>query len=167
MANSRSTEGNKTGHGIGGQRGGNRNDNRGGKQDDSQSGTQVGNRSGGERGFAAMDAERQREIASMGGRAAHQQGTAHEFDSEEARAAGRRGGEAVSQNREHMAAIGAMGGRASRSNSNGRTGSPATSRTSDVDRQDASVDFRRDSELGKESEGPNDESVRQGSSSRH
>lgn len=42
------------------------------------------------RGFAAMDPERQREIASEGGRAAHEQGTAHEFDSEEARAAGRK-----------------------------------------------------------------------------
>ena len=63
-----------------------------------------------DRGFAAMDAERQREIASQGGRAAHQRGTAHEFTPEEARDAGRRGGERVSQNREHMAAIGRKGG---------------------------------------------------------
>ncbi len=42
------------------------------------------------RGFAAMDPERQREIASLGGRAAHQSGHAHEFTSEEARAAGRK-----------------------------------------------------------------------------
>ena len=42
------------------------------------------------RGFAAMDAQRQREIASLGGRAAHQSGHAHEFTSEEARAAGRK-----------------------------------------------------------------------------
>jgi len=40
------------------------------------------------RGFASMDAARQREIASQGGRAAHVKGTAHEFTSEEARAAG-------------------------------------------------------------------------------
>lgn len=46
------------------------------------------------RGFAGMDPERQREIARKGGRAAHQQGTAHEFTSEEARAAGRKGGQA-------------------------------------------------------------------------
>ena len=46
------------------------------------------------RGFASMDAEKQRSIASLGGRAAHQQGTAHEFSSEEAREAGRKGGEA-------------------------------------------------------------------------
>lgn len=46
------------------------------------------------RGFAAMDRNKQREIASMGGRAAHQRGTAHEFNSEEARRAGRLGGQA-------------------------------------------------------------------------
>ncbi|UOD30536.1 hypothetical protein INH39_01950 [Massilia violaceinigra] len=40
------------------------------------------------RGFASMDPERQREIASEGGKAAHQKGTAHEFTSEEARRAG-------------------------------------------------------------------------------
>lgn len=42
------------------------------------------------RGFAAMDPARQREIASLGGRAAHQSGHAHEFTSEEARAAGKK-----------------------------------------------------------------------------
>lgn len=62
------------------------------------------------RGFAAMDKQRQREIASKGGQASHQSGNAHEFTPEEARAAGRKGGEAVSQNREHMAEIGAKGG---------------------------------------------------------
>ncbi|MCY0993986.1 KGG domain-containing protein [Nannocystis sp. ILAH1] len=75
----------------------------------------TGERRGG-RGFAGMDAEKQREIARKGGRAAHEKGTAHEFDSEEARAAGRKGGEVVSQNREHMAEIGAKGGHASHSN---------------------------------------------------
>jgi uncharacterized protein len=64
------------------------------------------------RGFASMDRSKQREIASKGGRAAHQKGTAHEFDSSEARAAGRKGGVTVSQNREHMAAIGRRGGEA-------------------------------------------------------
>lgn len=44
------------------------------------------------RGFAGMDKERQRQISSQGGKAAHQKGTAHEFDSEEAREAGRKGG---------------------------------------------------------------------------
>jgi general stress protein YciG len=64
------------------------------------------------RGFAAMDAARQRAIASAGGRAAHAKGTAHEFTSEEAREAGRKGGEVVSRTRPgHMAAIGRIGGR--------------------------------------------------------
>jgi len=44
------------------------------------------------RGFASMSAEKQREIASKGGRAAHMKGTAHEWTSEEARHAGRKGG---------------------------------------------------------------------------
>jgi general stress protein YciG len=47
-----------------------------------------------DRGFASMDSTRQREIASKGGKAAHQKGTAHEWTSEEAREAGRRGGKA-------------------------------------------------------------------------
>lgn len=51
------------------------------------------------RGFASMDPQRQREIASEGGRAAHEKGTAHEFTSEEAREAGRKGGMARSANR--------------------------------------------------------------------
>src|SRR5580698_6953948 len=45
------------------------------------------------RGFASMDRSRQREIASKGGRAAHQKGTAHEWTADEARVAGRKGGE--------------------------------------------------------------------------
>jgi uncharacterized protein len=64
------------------------------------------------RGFAAMDVEQQREIASKGGRAAHEQGTAHEFSPDEARAAGRKGGVSVSQNRKHMSEIGRKGGEA-------------------------------------------------------
>jgi general stress protein YciG len=62
------------------------------------------------RGFASMDRERQREIASKGGRAAHAKGTAHEWTADEARVAGRKGGETVSKDREHMAAIGREGG---------------------------------------------------------
>jgi general stress protein YciG len=62
------------------------------------------------RGFASMDAAKQREIASKGGRAAHAKGTAHEFTSEEARVAGRKGGEAVSRDRTHMSTIGREGG---------------------------------------------------------
>jgi general stress protein YciG len=55
------------------------------------------------RGFASMDPERQRQIASEGGKAAHEKGTAHEFTSEEAREAGRKGGQARSQNRKKAA----------------------------------------------------------------
>ena len=62
------------------------------------------------RGFASMDPNKQREIASKGGRAAHAKGTAHEFTTDEARVAGRKGGEAVSRDRAHMAAIGREGG---------------------------------------------------------
>ena len=64
------------------------------------------------RGFASMDPQRKREIASKGGRAAHEKGTAHEFSPEEARQAGRKGGEVVSRNRDHMASIGRKGGEA-------------------------------------------------------
>lgn len=50
------------------------------------------------RGFASMDEDKQREIASKGGKAAHQKGTAHEFTSEEAKKAGQKGGQARQQN---------------------------------------------------------------------
>jgi len=62
-------------------------------------------------GFAVLDPELQREIASKGGKAAHAQGKAYEFTPEKAREAGKKGGEAVSRDRAHMARIGAMGGR--------------------------------------------------------
>ena len=45
------------------------------------------------RGFASMSAEKQREIASKGGRAAHEKGSAHEWTADEARSAGRKGGQ--------------------------------------------------------------------------
>jgi len=45
------------------------------------------------RGFAAMNMEKQREIARKGGRAAHEQGVAHEWSSQEAREAGKKGGQ--------------------------------------------------------------------------
>lgn len=50
-------------------------------------------RSKSRRGFAAMSPERQRQIASEGGRAAHRQGVAHQWNADEARAAGRKGGQ--------------------------------------------------------------------------
>ncbi|GAC1299404.1 MAG: hypothetical protein NVS3B20_23020 [Polyangiales bacterium] len=54
------------------------------------------------RGFAAMSAEKQKEIASLGGKAAHAKGTAHEFSPEEAREAGRKGGQAAQRARQHV-----------------------------------------------------------------
>ena len=68
------------------------------------------------RGFASMDPAKQKEIASKGGRAAHAKGTAHEFTADEARVAGRKGGEAVSRDRAHMATIGRKGGESRSSN---------------------------------------------------
>jgi general stress protein YciG len=60
-----------------------------------------------DRGFASMDRAKQREIASKGGKAAHQKGTAHEWTSEEARDAGRKGGIASHRRRREQ-----MGGAA-------------------------------------------------------
>ena len=82
------------------------------------------------RGFASMDPSKQREIASKGGRAAHAKGTAHEFTSDEARVAGRKGGEAVSRDRAHMSAIGREGGHSrgrARQSQTGGIGSPGGS----------------------------------------
>jgi general stress protein YciG len=55
------------------------------------------------RGFAAIDRNLVKEIARKGGKAAHAAGTAHEFTSEEARAAGRKGGQATHANRRRPA----------------------------------------------------------------
>jgi len=62
-------------------------------------------------GFALLTPEQRKEIASKGGRAAQKRGRAHQFDSEDAREAGKKGGAKVSQDRAHMARIGAKGGR--------------------------------------------------------
>jgi general stress protein YciG len=62
------------------------------------------------KGFASMSIEQRRAIASKGGKAAHVQGRAHEFTSEQAKVAGAKGGAAVSANRAHMARIGRKGG---------------------------------------------------------
>jgi len=55
-----------------------------------------------DRGFASMDRSKQREIARKGGKAAHLKGTAHEWTSEEARMAGRKGGMASHKRRKPM-----------------------------------------------------------------
>jgi general stress protein YciG len=59
-----------------------------------------------DRGFASMDRAKQREIASKGGKAAHQKGTAHEWTSEEARDAGRKGGIASHRRRREQMGVG-------------------------------------------------------------
>jgi len=64
-----------------------------------------------DRGFASMDRAKQREIASKGGKAAHQKGTAHEWTSEEARDAGRKGGIASHQRRREQSSTAASGDR--------------------------------------------------------
>ena len=64
------------------------------------------------RGFAAMAPDRQKAIASLGGRTAHRLGVAHEFSSEEASAAGRRGGAKVASIPGYMAALGRKGAKA-------------------------------------------------------
>ncbi len=78
-----------------------------------------------DRGFASMDRAKQREIASKGGKAAHQKGTAHEWTSEEARDAGRKGGIASHQRRREQ-----MGG--------GNSEDTASSNTTDDTRNSGS-----------------------------
>lgn len=56
-----------------------------------------------DRGFASMDRSKQKEIASKGGKAAHHKGTAHEWTSEEAREAGRKGGMASHRRKQEQA----------------------------------------------------------------
>ena len=63
-----------------------------------------------DRGFASMDRSKQREIASKGGKAAHQKGTAHEWTSEEAREAGRKGGMASHRRKQEQQGGGSGGG---------------------------------------------------------
>lgn len=62
-----------------------------------------------DRGFASMSPEKQRAIASKGGRAAHEQGAAHEWTSAEAREAGRKGGQASHRRKVREAELRAKG----------------------------------------------------------
>jgi len=73
-----------------------------------------------DRGFASMDRAKQREIASKGGKAAHQKGTAHEWTSEEARDAGRKGGIASHRRRREQLAS-TLGSDDTRTNASGDT----------------------------------------------
>lgn len=63
-------------------------------------------------GFDHLTPEERRAISSRGGKASQASGKGHSFTSEQAREAGRKGGKKTSADREHMAAIGRMGGKA-------------------------------------------------------
>jgi general stress protein YciG len=63
------------------------------------------------KGFRAMTPDKHRKICSLGGKASHARGTAHEFTHEQASAAGKKGGATVSRDRAHMAEIGRKGAR--------------------------------------------------------
>jgi general stress protein YciG len=83
-----------------------------------------------DRGFASMDRSKQREIASKGGKAAHQKGTAHEWTSEEAREAGRKGGMASHRRKQEQ-----QGGSGSPSGESGGGGDQMTGRGDHDDRR--------------------------------
>ena len=92
-----------------------------------------------DRGFASMDRSKQREIASKGGKAAHNKGTAHEWTSEEAREAGRKGGMASHRRKQQQDPSGAgkaMGGESNgeSSDSNGAAGEPNPEQMMGADR---------------------------------
>ena len=93
------------------------------------------------RGFASMDQHRQKEIARKGGRAAHEKGKAHEFTPDEARAAGRKGGEKVSLNRKHMAEIGRRGGRSSAQRRRPGSGSENTSAPAQTETMEPEIEL--------------------------
>ena len=84
------------------------------------------------RGFASMDEDKQREIASKGGKAAHEKGTAHEFDSEEAREAGSKshgGSGSGGQSGNSGSSSSSARGGSSEQHEAGRTPPPAPART--------------------------------------
>lgn len=64
-----------------------------------------------DRGFAHMDQNKQKSIASQGGKASQQSGNAHHFSGQEAKAAGHKGGHATGSDKAHMQEIGKKGGR--------------------------------------------------------
>ena len=102
-----------------------------------------------DRGFASMDRAKQREIASKGGKAAHQKGTAHEWTSEEARDAGRKGGIASHQRRrEQMNTPETAGGSDASENDERASGSSESMRGSSSDSSNrsslSSMDTARD-----------------------
>src|SRR3954465_15693152 len=111
-----------------------------------------------DRGFASMDRAKQREIASKGGKAAHQKGTAHEWTSEEARDAGRKGGIASHQRRREQSgspsggdaddtiAMDRSGSRNSGIGSSGSNGAGSNSGSSGMERETYGSERSRSSE---------------------
>ena len=99
-----------------------------------------------DRGFASMDRAKQREIASKGGKAAHQKGTAHEWTSEEARDAGRKGGIASHQRRREAmnkpsSTAEATTGPADDSEMHNREARDVGERSASFEREDRTSDF--------------------------
>jgi general stress protein YciG len=84
-----------------------------------------------DRGFASMDRAKQREIASKGGKAAHQKGTAHEWTSEEARDAGRKGGIASHRRRREQMSSNTPG-----NDMDSAEGATSSTESADVDRNE-------------------------------
>ena len=101
-----------------------------------------------DRGFASMDRAKQREIASKGGKAAHQKGTAHEWTSEEARDAGRKGGIASHQRRREMQSQG--GAEAGRSGQSDDDLQNRESGGGSLSREDRTSDFGGNEREGSE-----------------
>ena len=99
-----------------------------------------------DRGFASMDRAKQREIASKGGKAAHQKGTAHEWTSEEARDAGRKGGIASHRRRREMMAQQSTPSTADA----GGTGNPTDDTRASATEESSSLDEPSSDEHGRE-----------------
>lgn len=99
-----------------------------------------------------MDREKQREIARKGGRAAHEKGSAHEFSPDEAREAGRKGGERVSSDRARMAEIGRRGGliSAARRAQRGKPGQDIREQGTSPDEQSAQREYHEHTEKHEE-----------------
>jgi general stress protein YciG len=85
-----------------------------------------------DRGFASMDRAKQREIASKGGKAAHQKGTAHEWTSEEARDAGRKGGLASHRRRREQMLASSSGTSSAMEGRSDMSGEQIENRSSDI-----------------------------------
>ena len=99
-----------------------------------------------DRGFASMDRAKQREIASKGGKAAHQKGTAHEWTSEEARDAGRKGG--IASHRRRREALQTDGSTSERESSNEQN--REMTHSGSMSREDRSSDFGGNEREGSE-----------------